>query len=307
MADKKFVLLDVRHQAKVALEYLTHIHTQQPLVGLVQPNKQLALNYLQTIAAEKIEQRDKNVPDGMGKDWEVIRAALLFGVTPGSVLVRQVKFLDRALDHEVIHTICDDIERQINAHEKYATYNSWEVINTGSMLSLVERGDSRVLHWEELQDANHESYATLDLHRVFEAVVEEFTKNFGVYPESQIDAMVIETVLRIFPQLNRVDKRQEVVNYDTAAAYGIPNLATWIDAYISKVLTAFGVPAFERYIQPGVKYDCNYSSHRLTIREHKEQVVEVDSDADLAIQLMRGDWLPREERERAERYVLENQ
>lgn len=307
MSDKKFVLLDTRHQVKTILDYLTHIQQQQPLVGLVQPTKGLALNLVQTIVAEKIEQRDKGIPDGMGTDWDVARAALLFGTTPGQVFHRQVKFVERILENNLVYSIYDDMDRQINAHEKYTTYNSWEVVNTGSMLGLVERGDARILHWEMLEDAQEDKYITLDLGRVFEAVLEQFTKNFGPYPDSQIDAMIIETMLAVYPQLVRVDKRQEVVNYDMAAAYGVPNLSVWIEKYIREVLVAFHVPAFERYFTPGVKYECNYALHRLTIREHKEEKIEVDSDADLARQLVRGDYLPREERERAEKYLMDNQ
>lgn len=307
MSDKKFVLLDVRHQVKVLHEYLEYVQQQQPLVGMAPVSKALSLSVLQTIVAEKIEQRDKSVVEERATDWDVARAAVLFGTTPGQVFVRQLKFVSRVMDTPVIHTLYDDVERQINAHEKYTTYNSWEVVNTGGMLGLIERGDARILHWEQLEDAQYDTYATLDLSRVFDALVAEFEKNFGVYPESQIDAMIIETVLGLFPQLRRVDKRQEVVNYDMAAAYNIPNLALWIDEYIRKVLNEFNVPLFAKYIRPEVKYECNYANHRLTIREHKETVIEVDSDADLALQLGRGDYLPREERERAERYIMENQ
>ena len=307
MSDKKFVLLDVRHESKVLYEYLSYIQQQQPLVGLATVTKGLALSVLQTIVAEKIEQRDKNIVDTHGTDWEVARAAILFGTTPGQVFHRQVKFLERVMDAPVVHGLYDDMERQINAHEKYTTYNSWEVVNTGGMLGLIERGDARILHWEQLEDSQHDTYATLDLNRVFEAMVAQFEQNFGPYPESQIDAMIIETLLGLFPQLRRVDKRQEAVNYDMAAAYNIPDLTTWMEEYIRKVLCEFNVPAFAKYIQPGVLYECNYIAHRLTIREHKEETIEVDSDADLALQLGRGDYLPREERERAERYIMENQ
>lgn len=305
MADKKFVLLDVRHQVKELHDYLKCLVQAHPISGLATPTKELALSLLQTIVAEKIEQRDKNVM--LDTDWEVIRAAILFNLTPATVLHRQVKFLEHGLEHPLIHTIYDDVDRQINAHEKLATYNSWEVINTGTMLGIVEKGDARILKWEELEGAKEDRYATLDLFRVFEALVEQFHTNFGPYPESQIDTMIIETVLSMFPQLKRVDKRQEVIDYDMAAAYGIPNLADWIETYIRKVLVSFNVPAFERFIRPGVQYECNYGAHRLTIREHHEETVEVDSDADLAMQLQRGDYLPREERERAERYMIENQ
>ncbi|QBJ02569.1 hypothetical protein MZD04_gp039 [Pseudomonas phage Psa21] len=305
MSDNKFVLLDTRHQVKEMLDYLTHIQQQQPLVGLVVPSKGQALNMVQTIIAEMMEGINKNIKSGT--DWDVVRASILYGMVPAQVLHRQVKFVERIFDHPLIHTMYDDLRRQVSAHEKYTSYNTWEVMNTGSMIGLYDAGDQRILNWEMLEDAQEDKYVTLDLTRVYEAVLEQFVKNFGPYPESQVDTMIIETVLGMFPQLKRVDKRQEVVNYDMAAAYGVPNLADWIDQYIRSVLTTFNVPAFGQYIEPGVTYECNYVLHRLTIREHKEETVEVDSDADLAKQLLRGDYLPREERERAERYIRENQ
>lgn len=103
MSDKKFVLLDVRHESKVLYEYLSYIQQQQPLVGLATVTKGLALSVLQTIVAEKIEQRDKNIVDTQGTDWEVARAAILFGTTPGQVFHRQVKFLERVMDAPVVH------------------------------------------------------------------------------------------------------------------------------------------------------------------------------------------------------------
>lgn len=306
MSDKKFVLLDTRHQVQVVLDYLTHLQQQQPLVGLAQPNKVMALNMVQTLVAEIIEQRDKSIPDGMGVDWPVVRAAILFGTTPNDVFQRQIKFLERVFREDILDTCRSDLNHQVNAHEKLVSYNSWEVINTGTMIAIVEKGDSRILQWEELRDEENDSYITLDMSRVLEDLHTEFEKNFGPYPQSQIAAMLLETVQNLFPQLTRIDTRQEGINYDMAAAYGIPDLHKWIDTYIRKVLVTFNVPAFGRYIQPGIKYDYNFANGRLVIREHKDLVKEVDSDAELAVALLRGDYLPYDERVRAERYIQEN-
>jgi hypothetical protein len=159
-----------------------------------------------------------------------------------------------------------------------------------------------------LQDAQEESYITLDLSRVREELHKEFEKNYGPYPESQISAMLLESVMNMFPQLHRVDTRQEGIDYEMAAAFGVPDLTKWLDGYVQKVLHAFNVPTFSQNIIPGVKYDFNFVSTTccLVIREHKEAVVEIDSDAELAKQLMRGDYLPEADRVRAEKYMLEN-
>jgi len=307
MSDKKFVMLDTRHQVKVIQDYLAHFHQQQPLVGMVQPTKAMALNMVQTIVAEIMEFKDKTTRVNP-TDWDVVRASILFGVTPGQILHRQVKFIERLFNHQQISTIYDDLKQQINAHEKYTSYNSWEVINTGSVIGLAEVGDRRILHWEMLEDAQEDRYVTLDLSRVYEEFSKEFTKNFGPYPASQMWAMIVKAVMDMFPQLHRIDKYQELIDYDMAAAYGIPDLTKWLDDYLRQVFATFNIASFGQYIVEGAKHDCNFfeSSQSMCIVADKEEKVEVDTDAELAKQLMRGDYLPEEERIRAEKYLLEN-
>ncbi|WDS62398.1 hypothetical protein [Pseudomonas phage D6] len=307
MSDKKLVMLDTRHQVKVILDYLSHYHQHQPLVGIVQPTKVMALNMVQSIVAEIMEFKDKSLHVN-ATDWDVVRASILFGLTPGQVLHRQVKFIERIFKHDVINTIFDDIKHQINAHEKYSSYNTWEVINTGSAIVLAEIGDRRLLHWEMLQDAQEDQYITLDLSRVYEEFQKEFEKNFGPYPASQLWAMIVKAVMDMFPQLHRIDKFQEQINYDMAAAYGIPDLTKWLDQYLREVFKTFNIASFGQYICDGAKHDCNFTESQLslTIVADKEEKVEVDTDAELAKQLMRGDYLPEADRIRAEKYLLEN-
>lgn len=306
MSAKKFVVLDTRHQVKTIREYLTHICQQQPLVGMVMPYREQALSLIQALVAEIMESKDQTKRN-VETDWEVVYASIIFGLSPDQVLHRQVKFVKRIFKHDIIDSIYDDIRHQIEAHEKYSSYVSWEVINTGGLIGLAEIGDQRILAWEQLQNAQEEKYITLDLTRVFDEFQTEFTKNFGPYPASQLDAMLLTSVMNLFPQLNRVDRKQEEINYDMAAAYGIPDLTNWLHTYITKVLLSFNIPAFAQNIPVGIKYDFNYCAHKLVIREHVEELDVVDTDEELAKQLLRGDYLPREDREKAERYILENQ
>jgi hypothetical protein len=300
-------MLDVRHQVNTILDYLSHIHQQQPLVGIVQPTKAMALNMVQSIVAEIMEQKDKGIRVN-GTDWDVVRASILFGTTPGQILHRQVKFIERIFKHELLETVHADLNHQICAHEKYTSYTAWEVINTGTMICLVEIGDRRILHWEMLEDAQEDQYITLDLSRVFEEFAKEFEKNFGPYPNSQLWAMIVKAVMDMYPQLVRMDKRQENIDYDMAAAYGIPDLTKWLDDYLRKVFETFNIAAFGQYICDGAKQECNFieSSMSVVVCRDKEEKVEVDSDAELAKQLMRGDYLPEPDRVRAEKYMLEN-
>lgn len=307
MSDKKFVMLDTRHQVKVVLDYLSHYHQQQPLVGIVQPTKVMALNMVQTIVGDIMEFKDKTTRVNP-TDWDVVRASILFGLTPVQVLHRQVKFIERVFKHKVIDSVYDDIRQQINAHEKFTSYNSWEVINTGTMIGLAEIGDHRILHWEMLEDAQEDRYVTLDLSRVYEEFSAEFLKNFGPYPSSQLWAMIVKAVMDMFPQLHRIDKYQELIDYDMAAAQGIPDLTRWLDDYLRQVFATFNVAAFGQHLVDGAKHDCNFSesSQSMCIVADKEERIEVDTDAELAKQLMRGDYLPQADRDRAEKYLLEN-
>uniref|UniRef100_A0AB39CCU5 Uncharacterized protein n=1 Tax=Pseudomonas phage RVTF4 TaxID=3236931 RepID=A0AB39CCU5_9VIRU len=308
MTDKKLVVFDTRNAQSVILDYLTHLYTQQPLVGMVQPNKIQVLNIVQSLLAQIFESRDRNIPKDSENDWEVIQASLLFGIGPGQVLHRQVKYAKQVFEQELIKSLYWDLTQQADAHSTLSSYIQWEVINTGSTIVAIERGDARLLQWKEIQDAQGETHHRLNLNRVFDEFKEEFEKTHGPYPASQLDAMILKGVLDMFPQL-RIRNKVEQVNYEIAAAYNIPDLPLWLDAYMKKVLEAFCIPAFAVYIPAGVTYDCEYFNHILVVKEMKEDelVEETDSDKELALALMRGDYLPREDRERAERYILDNQ
>lgn len=307
MTDKKLVVFDTRNAQSVLLDYFTHIYSQQPLIGLVQPNRIQMMHVVHSIISEIFEERDRNIVGNSETDWDVVRAAILFGVSPGQILHRQVKFSDKVFDHPAIETLWVDLRHQVDAHSTLLSYDKWDVINTGSTIVAIEKGDQRLLQWQELQSAQGDSYHRLNLIRVFDEFKAEFTKTHGPYPESQLDAMVLKAVLDMFPQL-KVTNAVESVNHDIAAAYGIPPLHEWLDAYMRQVMTAFNVSAFGVHIPAGPKYECEYFNHILTVRAiREEETMEVvDTDKELAMQLMRGDYLPREERERAERYILEN-
>lgn len=307
MSDKKLVVFDTRNAVTSIHDYISHVHAQQPLIGLAVPTLVQARQFVKAMVEEIFEARDKNVIRAEETDWEVVRASLLFGIPPGQILHRQVKFAIQVFSHKMLDTLYDDLKQQVNVHEKLLTYNKWEVVLTGTVIAAIERGDARVLQWKELQDAQGDSYHTLHLGQLYEAFRDEFFNTHGPYPESQLDAMVIKAVMDMFPQLRRTDHIEQV-NYDIAVAYGIPPLHEWLDEYMKKVMVVYNVASFGVHIPAGPTYECDYINHVLTVRAIKaEETVEVvDSDKELALQLMRGDYLPREDRERAERYVLEN-
>lgn len=308
MTDNKLVVFDTRNAQSVLLDFFNHLYSQQPLVGLVQPNRMQVMNVVQALLAQIFESRDRNIAKDSEIDWEVTQAALLFGVAPSQVLHRQVKFASQVFEHDIITGLYWDLTQQVNAHTTLSSYIQWEVINMGTTIVAIERGDARLLRWQEVQNQQGDAHKRLDLTRLYEEFKTEFENTHGPYPDSQLDAMIVKAVLDLFPQL-RLRNKVEEVNHEIAVAYNLPPLHQWLDVYMRKVMDAFCIPSFAMHIPAGTTYDCEYFNHILTVREMKEEelVEEVDSDKELAISLMRGDYLVREERERAERYILDNQ
>lgn len=306
--DNKLVVFDTRHAERTLLDFFTQVYSQQPLLGLAHPNKIQILNLIHAMFSQIFEMRDRGVVGANETDWDVIYTSLLYGVEPGRVLHRQVKNVTALMDHTVVIDMWELLRHQVDAHSTLSSFIKWDVINSGSVILAIEKGDQRILQWREQVNAKGEQYHRLDLTQIFDDFKKEFEKTYGPYPVSQLDAILIKSVLDLFPQI-KLRNKIEQVNYDIAVAYGIVDLHIWIDAYMKQVLEAYRVPAFGVYIPHGPAYDAEYINNVLSVRKINEDelVEETDSDKELAISLMRGDYLPREERERAERYILDNQ
>jgi hypothetical protein len=301
-------MLDTVHQSKSMLEYLNHLYITYPLLGLTPPSKLLAMNLIWTLVQENMDARNKML-QGHTTDFNIVRASMLFGTQQAMVNHHQRQFVESSFDTEYIQSLYDDLTDQLNAHQVFGSYNQWTVINTGYNIVLGEEGDVRVLEWEKLNTtANEDLVVSLNLSPVIDAVQREMNKAFGTYPQLQIDALVLEEIQTLFPMLKRTDKVQIGVDYDLAASYGINNISTWSNIFIRKVCEDYNVPSFRQYVQLGVTYDYSFSHKTkvLTVGRYVEPITGEDTDADLARQLMRGDFLRRDERERAERYIQEN-
>jgi hypothetical protein len=308
MSDNKLIVLNVRHQVDVMLDYLKHAQNQHSLSGMVQPNKRIALQVVHCIVGELMDQRNKNMKAHV--DWDVMRAAILFGTSVDTVLHRQVKLAEKLFEPKWLQALYDDLAIQVNTVANRVSWTQWKVMNTGTSIVLVEGDDHRVLEYDKMMGLDHEEFVRIDLSQMLEKLTDAFEQQFAVYPISQVIAILAETITDLHPQVKWSRRTVEDVNYDMAAALGIHDLAAFKKGYIREVLRAFGIEDFSNWIDPGVHYLGDIStSGVMEIREREDEDsrldVEKDSDADLARSMLNGDYLPPKQRERAERYILD--
>lgn len=307
MSGTRCVMLDTVHQCKILTEYLNHLYVTNPTIGLVSPSRLLAMNLLWTLVSENMDGRNKIIH--LGTNYNLTRGAMLFGTLPAMLTHEQARFAETVFDIEFIQTIYDDLNVQLNQHQVMASYTQWTIINTGNNIVLGEDGDVRVLQWEEQHSSDaSELVVQVDLGLPIEKIQKALNQAFGYYPPAQADAMVLEELQTIFPELKRMDTHQIGLDYELGASYGM-NISSWSNTYVRSVLDDCGIPSFRQYIQRGIAqtYSFNPKTKIITFgKELYQNVIVEDSDQDLARQLLRGDFLRREDRERAERYIQEN-
>lgn len=304
---KRCIVLNSRNAVDTMLDYLRHVKERHPFIGLVSPTKTTAHQMVFTMVSAMAKSRSKRMEAEM--DVGCYYASILFGVAFEQVLHSQAKFADKLVGEKVLDTLYFDLEKQVDNHIAMATWTDWSVINSGQLILLVEGEDHRVTEWERITGYGEEEMVSLDISQILDKMYQQFEAQFGPnYPVSQINAIAVDTLLDMFPQLKIDAASVESVNYELAAAYGITDLVTFKSDYVTKLLLAYGVTNFNRWIDNTRVYECAFvTTGILTIRERKAKVPAKNREADLAAELLRGDYLPREDREAAERWIMENQ
>lgn len=304
---KRCIVLNSRNASDTMLDYLKHVKERHPFIGLADPTKTTAHHMVFTMVAAMAKSRSKRMEPEM--DVGCYYASILFGVAFEQVLHSQAKFADRLIAEKTLDTLYFDLEKQVDGHIERATWTDWTVINSGTLILLAEGDDHRVTEWEKLTGYGEEEMVTLDISQVLDKMYQQFEAQFGPnYPTSQINALAVDALIDMFPQLKIDESTIEGVNYELAVAYGIVDLITFKQDYVTNMLLAYGVTGFNRWIDFNRVYECAFvSTGILTIRERKAKVPSKNRDADLAAELQRGDYLPREDRERAERWIMDNQ
>lgn len=296
---KRFVMLDVRHP----------ISFVEKTFNLSRKN---AVDFVFYMVLENINSR-LNCHVSNVTDYSVHYASILFNTSIDNCDAAKIESTKKMMrDTSHILTIQQDISNQIDPYVEYNTWVIWSVFKSGDVIVIAEQEDYRITEYDRIHNVNNgNAYAVISMNidnpinfiknQVF-SILGITHSNVREYVAENLKAFIIEALLKRYPN---IEKSKLVPSPCSAFAdkLGIQNFEEFQDLYITGVVNSLGLSYFTTRIDRNMKYVLEFHNSIISIY----QIQEIKDPAEkLALELLRGDYLPERERQIAERYILDN-
>lgn len=303
---------------------------QHPLVPM---NEHRAFDWLVGTIDQMVQSRLMYVKHTT--DLEIVRA--LFNDDSLQVNNSNLYFARAFNQLEEIDSLIIDLQSMIDNHIPCNTWEQWNVITIGRSVSLISDRDYRVVEWENLTGYRTEGVhiLELDLSNIVSYLRNKINATVGeiemelrgtthrVKPGNLIDFKPIlqDALTTLYPRItfpNYLHLNPEVsqtfqpieIDFDKLSIAGVTDYAMFRDKFVSPVVESFGLIHMTRKLDETDYYVATLdNSNILTIdyadasqwREPNNEETELKQ---LAESLIAGDYLPPDDRRRAEEYIL---
>lgn len=334
---KRFIVLEAQDQANNLVDFIEWLALTKPALGLKAISRRDAANIVYLLVRDLVDvqlaHKLHNPENG-----EMIQS-ILFGI-PKNRLTKTSSDAYKAVCNEQLWvSISATLRNQINQTVKHGDWTDWTVIKVGSLVGLAEGEDHRITEYHREANAlsvDEEAVLTLNCSNPINYLYNEFSKRYGsnfanlrqmlVDPNVKLDpfyrklldtfvadptefivGLFLDTLVLIHPQieLSGVSVKR---NMFIERALGIYDMASFQSNVIQKLIMAFGMNWFSHQIKKDENYFVEYylSTNIMAIFHKQFGSLTEKYEADLLNALVRGDYLPPEERVTAERLYLES-
>lgn len=334
---KRFIVLEAQDQANNIVDFLEWLALTNPALGLKAITRREASNIVYLIVKDLVDSQLAHKPHNP-ENSEMIQS-IIFGLSKGKL---SKPYLDnfKAISNEVVWaSIVATLRKQVSQTVKHGDWTDWTVVKVGTLVGLAEGEDHRITEYHREAKAlstEDEAVLTLNCSNPINYLYNEFSKRYGsnfanlrqmlVDPNVKLDpyyrkmldnfvadptefivGLFLDTLVLMHPQIELSGvacKRNTFVE----RALGIHDMSSFQSNVVQKLIMAFGMNWFNHEIKKDENYFVEYYLGTNIMAIFKKQFGSLTEkyEADLLNALVRGDYLPPEERTIAERLYLES-
>ncbi len=337
MNSKRFIVLEAQDQANNLVDFIEWLALSRPDLGLKAITRRDASNIVYFLVRDIVDVQlahRVNNPENM----EYV-SSILFGIPKNKVLPCKEKELKIVTTENMWFSIIGTLERQVGHNIKQGDWTDWNVVKVGSLVGLAEGEDHRITEYHreaKALDVDDEAVLTLNCKNPINYLYNEFSKRYGsnflslkqmlMDPEVRFDSyyrkllnqfvndpteyivgLFLDTLVLMHPQIE-ISKNAFKRNQFIERALGIYDMNSFQSKVIQKLIMAFGMNWFNHEIKKDENYFVEYypSTHIMAIFQKQFGSITEKYEAELLNALIRGDYLPPNEREIAERLYLQS-
>lgn len=332
---KRFIVLETQEQAMTMIDLLEWIALTRQDLELKAINRRESSNIIYLLVRDIVDElltHRNNNPENV----EMI-ASIIFGVPKNKITKEHIAKYDNITREAMWNTICFNLRKQIEATVSKGTWTDWTVVKAGSLIGLSEGEDHRITEFHRETKAlavDDEAVLTLNCKNPINYLSNQFFKRYGsnvvilkellLNPDVKFDpfyrnmlisfindpteyivGLFLDTLVYMHPQIelskNTINRSQFIER-----ALDIHDMSSFQINVIQKLIMAFGM----NWLNFEVKKDENYmveyylTTHVLAIFQKPFSSITEKYEAELLNAFNRGDYLPPEEREIAERLFI---
>lgn len=333
---KRFIVLEAQDQANNLVDYIEWLALTQPDLGLKAITRREASNVVYLLVRDIVDYQLAHKPANP-ENAEMI-VSILFGTPKNKLTPDLTKRYNRVTEEQMWQSIVATLRRQVHQTVKYDTWVEWNVVKSGSLVGLAEGEDHRITEYHreaKAVDDEEESVLTLNCRNPINYLYNEFSKRYGSNfaqlrlmlndpntkmdnfyrnilnkfiqdPTEYIVGLFLDTLTMMHPQIGLAScspKRSQFIE----RALGIHDMISFQSHTVQRLIMAFGMNWFNHTIKKDEQYVVEYyqATHILAIFKKAYSSLTEKYEADLVVALVRGDYLPPEERKLAERLYQE--
>lgn len=334
---KRFIVLEAQDQANNLVDFIEWLALTQPDLGLKAIHRRDAANIVYLLVRDLVDvQLAHKIHNPENTEMIV---SILFGTPKNKLTKEQMARYTRVTNENMWVSINATLQKQVAHTVKHGDWVDWTVIKVGSLIGLAEGEDHRITEYHREADAltvDDEAVLTLNCKNPVNYLYNEFSKRYGsnfaqlrmmlADPEVKLDdfyrrllnqfvndpieyivGLFLDTLVLMHPQIELSGNAYKR-NLFIERALGIYDMSSFQSSVIQKLIMAFGMNWFSHDIKKDENYFVEYylGTHVMAIFQKQFSTITEKYEAELLNALVRGDYLPPEERAIAERLYLES-
>lgn len=337
---KRFIVLEVQAQAETIKQYIDYMALTYPETK-VNP---ISLRQAETIVYYLVRDiADGRMAHKLSNPENVdLIQCILFGCSRGQLRQVHNEAYKAVTEHSLWHGVTHALESQLGRHIKRDTWTDWVVILNTNLVALVEGEDHRITEYHKVEKAidmlaevGEEAVLTVNcsnpinyLHNQFNArygnnitTLQDMVQNplvemdmyfrkmaSGFFQDAQtlIAGIFCEGLVRVNPQIE-LSPSCPTTTPGILKLLGIYDIESFYTNVVSKLIIAFGMGRLGHAIKRDQSYTLEFYKDTgvIAIFDKKFNTLTERNEEELLHALIRGDYLPYDERIIAEKLYID--